>query len=161
MTVYDVREAIRAVVEDSDLTDPGDIAAKVVEQIPSRDLRPVLALVLREYVRTQLHSFERWRTRLEGEESQRPNRSAKREAIRAWARVLRKPVAVEDNVWKQFGECTVEDLRFLAVDRRQNAAESIAAAERFEKYTAAVDECGVEVVADLPDDVIASIESGD
>lgn len=159
MSDFDIRAAIRNVVEESNLSDPGDIAAKVIDQIPGRDLRAVLTVVLREYVRTQLHSFERWRA--PDPEPVKANRSAKVAAVRAWARMLRKPVAVEDNIWKQFGDCGVEDLLFLAEDRRRNAAESIAAAERFEKYVAAVEESGVDTVAELPDAVIASIEDGD
>jgi hypothetical protein len=63
-------------------------------------------------------------------------------------------------VWKQFGTCTAEDLAYLAADRRQNAAESIAAAQRFEKYAAALDEHSAYLVEDLPDSAIASIEDG-
>jgi len=163
MTEFNVRAVIREVVEESGLTDPGEIAAKVAENVPAKALRPVLAEVLRDTVRIALHSYKTWRQPSpEPERDRRPSsgRSAKVGAIRDWARVLRQPVAVEGNVWKQFGECSADDLAFLAVDRRENAAESLAAAVRFEKYAAALDEHGAEAVADLSDEVIASIEDG-
>lgn len=160
---YDIRAAIREVVETSDLTDPGEIAMKVAGDVPQKALRSALAVALRAMVRIELHSYTSWR-RPEPEPSRTgqptQTRSAKVAAVRAWARVLRKPVAVSENVWKAFGECTAEDLDFLAADRRENAAQSIAAAERFEKYAAALDEHGAATVADLPDDAIASIEDG-
>jgi hypothetical protein len=163
MTDFNLRATIREVVESSGLTDPGDIAAKVAENVPQKLLRTVLADALRDVVRIELHSYTSWR-RPEPEpnhgRSPSGSRSAKVAAYRVWARILRKPVAVEGNEWKAFGECGPEDLSFLAQDRRQNAAESLAAAERFEKYAAALEEAGAETVADLPDAVIASIEDG-
>jgi hypothetical protein len=158
MSDFDIRAAIREVVDSSDLTDPGEIAAKVAEQVPAPKLRHVLAMVLRDYVRVELHRYRTWRKPVEP--APKPARSPHQAAVREWVRVLRQPVAVEENVWKQFGECSADDLAFLAGDRRQNAADSIAAAERFEKYAAALDESGAETVADLSDAVIASIEDG-
>lgn len=163
MSTFDIRAAVREVIDTTDLTDPGDIALKVAENVPSKHLREVLAAVLRDFVRIEFHAYDRRRPSAEPTTERHPRgpRSAKVGAIRAWARLLRKPVAVEANVWKQFGECTLDDLGFLAEDRRRNAAESVAAAERFDKYSAAMAEYGVATVADLPDDVIASIEGGD
>lgn len=168
MTDFDIRAAIREVVETSDLTDPGEIATKVAEQVPAKALRGVLVDVLRDYVRITLHSFTSWRRPEPGQDSdaRRPisSRSAKVAAYqsqaREHARLLRQPVAVESNVWKQFGECSTDDLDFLASERRDNAARNLAAAERFEKYAAALEEHSAETVADLPDAVIASIEDG-
>lgn len=161
-TPYDIRQAIREVLATTDLVDPGDIAARVAADVPGREIRAVLAVVLRDFVRIELHGYgRRAESGRDNAAVPQPARSAKVSAIRTWARLLRKPVAVEGNAWKQFGECTLEDLGFLAEDRRQNAAESVAAAERFEKYAAALAERDVETVAALPDDVIASIEGGD
>lgn len=157
---FDINALIRDAVENG-VTDPGEIAAVVTPLVPAKLLRDVLRFVLRPYVRTYLHSYPTWRQpEPEPQEKRDPrqSRSAKVGAIRAWSKVLGQPVAVEANVWKKFGQCSSEDLGFLAADRRQNAAESVAAAERFEKYQAAMDEHCAETVADLPDSAIASIE---
>lgn len=153
MTDFDIRKAIRSVIDDTDLASPDDIAAKVVGDIPAKALRDVAQVLLREYVRIEL-------TRERMHESPRPmsSRSSKVSAIRTaaseWARRLRERVYVGDAEWKLLGECTYENLQYLAADRHEHAARNLAAAIRFEVLADALQKHGVEHVADLPSPVL-------
>lgn len=167
MTDYDVRAAIREVVEHSDLSDPGEIAAKVAENVPAKVLRTVFTDVLREYVRIALHSYSKWGragAAAEGDESEssaHPAKSAKVSGYQSWARILRQPVSVEGNAWKPFGQCFTADVDYLASSRRKIAENVLAEAARYEKYAAAMREHGAPVVSLLPEEVGMAIEGGD
>jgi hypothetical protein len=88
---FDLRSEVRAVLNDTSLSDPGDIADKVAEQIPARSLRRVLRHVLRSYVR-QVISQERTKfsgpSQLRHESHRRQRRIPSRaHDLRAWRAV--------------------------------------------------------------------------
>jgi len=163
-TDYDVRAAIRSVINETDLASPDDISDKVATNVPERQLRAVLADVLREFVRVELTRHRSGIASPVASQSESPVAaaavSAKRAAIVDYAaRWLRERVAVAENEWKLLGDCHRGDLLYLAEARRRNAERSLSAAGRYDRYAVALAEHGAARVADLPHAVIAAIES--
>lgn len=152
MTSYDIRAAIRTMIDETDLTAPEDIAARVVQEVPEDQLRAVLAMVLREYIRVELG---RQRMAPQPGPTPAPTRSAKVSAIRAAGpKWLRDRVFVGNSTWLMLGECGYEQLRYLESERRTNAARSVAAADRYARLAELVETYNVPRVADLPVEVL-------
>jgi hypothetical protein len=155
MTDFDLRTAVRAVIDETDLTDPGDIAAKVAEQIPAKILRAVVVSLLRDYVRVVFHSYPPMRG---GENHSRPkpvaSPSAKVSAIRRAAPgwLLRR-VHVGDS-YLMLSDCGYDHLAYLAQARHAKAAQTTAAAEWYERAAAAVRDAKVSTLGQLPADAL-------
>lgn len=159
---YDLRADVRAVLETSDLVDPGDIADKVAESIPARSVRAALRVTMRAYVRqvmresrtgaapnfqppamdeprTQTASAGGWKVR----------------AIReGWQKQLRSRVHVGDRVWKTLGDCGYDDLQAAAAEREQNAARNAAWARYYRRLAGLLTEHDAATVRDLPAEVL-------
>jgi hypothetical protein len=92
--------------------------------------------------------------------ARRPGRSAKVAAIRAagpkWLNDLLR-TAADPRGWKQIGDCSFSDLMFAVAERREQAARTSAAAERYERLAELVRSHGVERVRDLPASVLAQV----
>ncbi|HEY6110034.1 MAG TPA: hypothetical protein VIV56_14140 [Gemmatimonadales bacterium] len=152
MTDYDIRAAVRAVMDETDLTAPEEVAAKVAGDVPAKSLRPVLAFVLRDYVRIQF-GVERMSNHLHP----LPTRSAKVEAYREYAaRWLRERVHVGNSEYKLLGDCTLDNVRYLEAERRENAARSLAVAERFAQLAEVMARHKARRVADLSPQVLSA-----
>lgn len=153
MSAYDIRAAVKAVIDETDLTSPEEIAAKVAEMVPGRDLRPTLATVLRDFVRIELG---RARSGAYQPTAQVPpdrltNRSAKVSAIRdAAPRWLRERVYTGESGWLLLGDCSYDHLKYLQSERLENAARSAAAADRYGRLADLVKRHKVSRVSDLP-----------
>ena len=150
---YDLRDAVNAVL-DSGLTDYADIAAKVAENVPSREVRFCLAEALRSYVREQMSHRRAVNPVLKPATSpSSPTssaRSPKRDAIRAQhARFLLDLVHVQDGN-KPLGKCTYQDLMFAAEERRQMASANTAMANRYQQITELLRSHDVTTVEELP-----------
>lgn len=160
MTVdFDIRQAVRAVIDETDLASPDEIADKVVGNVPTSQLRRVVRVLLRDFVRIELHS---------GRQPAPPppvGQSSKVTAIRdaapRWAAMLRQRVHVGNSEWKFLAECSYENLMFLATERRQNAARNLKAANGYEVLAKALTTHGVSRVEDLPTSVVASLVEDD
>lgn len=162
---FNIRREIRAVIDETDLTSPHDIAAKVAENVPAKLLRLALAQALPEIARHELGVL---RSHLYNESAEVPargqarsNRSAKVVAIRqasaGWREALRERVHVGGGEWLLLAECTAEHLRYAAGERRLIASRTLVAAERYEQLGAACDEHGVDCVANLPESALAAL----
>jgi hypothetical protein len=173
--MFDIRTAIREVLDQTDITDPGDIAEKVAAEVPQDELRPVLTLVLRDFVRIEI-GLGRARHRAEatpesetprlepeatGRRAKQPfNPSTKVEGIRQTApRWLHDRVSVGDAGWKLTADCTYEDLKTLQLQRLKNAARSQAIAKWYGRLADLVRENQVDRVGDLPTDVLIAFEA--
>lgn len=159
-STFSIRSAVRAVIDDTDLASPEEIAAKVAESIPAKELRAVVAVVLRDYVRIQLHQGRLSTSFVSPSDVKpsdvKPNGSAKVRAIRdAAPRWLRDRVYIGAAGWTLLGECTYENLLYLESERLDNAAASTAAAQRYARLAALVKRYKVARVADLPKRVLA------
>jgi hypothetical protein len=153
MAEYDIRKAVKAVMDGSDLASPEEIATKVAEGVPPRNLRSVLATVLRVYVRVELGRERMATSPRQAPEAKAPvkaNRSAKVAAIREAApRWLRDRVFVGTQ-WLLLGDCSYVHLKFLESERTANASRSAAAAARYGHLAELVKQYHVSRVADLP-----------
>lgn len=151
---YDLRAAVLEVLDTSDLADLGDIAAKVAENIPARELRAALAESLRIYVQ-QINTQRRMSNPILHSDRVQSARSAKVAGIRdrhaAWLRDL---IHV-DGGHKPLGECTYEDLMFAAEERRVKARQNATQADRFEEIAKLLQAHSVETVAELPTSVLS------
>lgn len=168
MSDFDIRKAVHAVMAETDLTSPEEIAAKVAEDVPAKALRAVLARVLRTYVRIEL-GISRMPTMHVPDPANpvsSPNirtpgsaRSAKvraiREAAPGW---LRDRVYIGNHIWKMIGDCTYENLRYLESERVDNAERSRAAAARYGRLADLVKKHKAARVADLPAHVLIAGE---
>lgn len=83
------------------------------------------------------------------------NKSSRVAAIRSNHEKLLAQRVFARGEWKLLGDCTLQDVRDLAEQRRMVAARNEAVAERFEKLAARMDELGAATVRDLGAEVAA------
>jgi hypothetical protein len=153
MNDFDIRQAVRSVIEETDLTEPSEIAAKVAESVPPKQLRSALADILRPFIVSELG-----RLQLASATAIRHVPSAKRAAIvELGQRWLRQRVAV-DQTWKMVGDCTRDDCLTLAAERRRHAEQNAAAAATWEARAALLARHDAARLADLPADVLTEAE---
>lgn len=156
-TDFSLKAEIKKVVDTTDLADPREIAAKVAENIPAKMLRQALAQALPELVRVELTRSRRPPT------APAPSaHSAKRTAIaEMWRRHLRDRVHIGQSGWLLLGDCSAENFRTAAAERRALAIANSAAAEKYDRYADACDEHGVDRFADLPEALQAELLQGE
>lgn len=153
---------LRAIVLDligsTDLADPREIAAAVLQQSTRAEreafLRDTLTtgvrLILGEHRKSLIVPAQRptWES-AESTTRQRPTPSAKVAAIRdAWQGALAGRYSV-GGTWKVLAEFTADDALAVAAERRQQSADALAWAERFEALARAIKDAGAAVAADL------------
>jgi len=175
MSTYDLRADVKAVLESTSLTDPGEVADKVAESIPAKSLRSALRVTLRAYVRqvmaesrtlsapnfrpapvhpTPVSSGGHTRSGAQSRTAA-AGRSPKVRAIRdGWQRQLDARVHVGDSEWKFLGDCTHDNLNALAAEREANADKNRAWARHYRGLAALLTEHGAETVRDLPAEVL-------
>lgn len=158
MSDFDIRKAVLAVIDETDLATPEEIAAKVAESVPGRELRSVLAFVLRDFVRVELGRGRMASRAPERSTSAKPQRSAKVASIRDYGRRWLRDREFVGDTWKLLGDCSYENLRYLEADRVQNAARSTAAATRYGHLADLVKKHKTDRVAGLPDRVLDTLD---
>jgi hypothetical protein len=164
MSDFNLRAAVRDVIDSTDLADPRDVAAKVAESIPSRDLRRALTEALATFVRVEFGRGRMTSGRPAADETEHASaRSAKVAAFRKhaeqWRKKLRDRVHVGGSHWLLLADCSYENLTLAAEERRQLAAANAVAAERYERYAKAVEAAGVERFGDLPESTLRDLLS--
>lgn len=160
---------VRQVMDETDIADPHELAAKVAEMVPARLRLEALRQALPTFVRvrvTQDRGSHTVSPSARGSGNTNSGRSSKVAAIRAaapaWKKALRERLNVGDRVWRFLGECTIENLRFAAVQRRQMALHNSEAAGRYDRIADALETHSVETVQQLPEPVLAELfPSGD
>lgn len=148
-----IRKTVRAVIDETDLTTPEEIAAKVAESVPARQLRAVLAEVLQEYVRSELGRQERRSSLAMGHVP-----SAKRAAIVTYAQAWLRQRVVVAGEWKTTGDCTREDCIALADERQRHAEQNAAAAALWRARADLLRRHRVERLGELPVDALADVQ---
>jgi hypothetical protein len=159
MTTVNLRALIRDIAENSSLRGPREIAAKVAENIPAKQVRAALAEALVAYVREELTRARATSAPvLPGNVNSA--RSSKVAAIRdAWRRTLAGQFHVGAGVWQRLADCSREQVMFLAAERREMAERNAAAADMFDRLGAAMRKRHAKVVADLSEPVLAELLS--
>lgn len=152
MNRQDLVALVRQVQAGSGLSDPRDVAGKVLAQIPADLIREALELTLPEFCRVAM-SQERMAVR-----GSRPNANTKASMVRSWyQRFLAQSVDVTGKgTWKQLGQCTVDDVLALAAQRREQAAKSAAVADQFEWLAQEMRRARAKTVAKLPASTLQS-----
>jgi hypothetical protein len=155
MSDFSLAAAVRAALDETDLTDPFEIGRKIAESVPSKALRPALAEAVSYMVRTQFG-----RDRMARLGPVLPSRSSKVAALQAdaerWRAALHTRVSLGPNQFAMLGDLSYENLQYAAEDRRAKAAQNAAAAARFEWLAEQVQTHGVDRVRDLPDSLLRS-----
>lgn len=153
-----VRTHISHVIESSSLSDPREIADKIIESATAAEKREWLVEVLPSIV-AEVMRLERNQAMSMAHESRRPVRSAKVAGVRDWwSKFLESRIPVE-GVWKPVGELDAADLRSVIAEREKLAAEITAQAARFAHLLSLLAEFKVATVAELPRDAVAAVEA--
>ena len=142
---FDLRTLVDQVLADTDLTEPGDIAAEVAERTPRHELRGAYVVALAGYVRVINNASRHNNPILKPNSGQ----SAKVTAIRDWWRAALHDRVYVDKTWKTLGNCTYGDLMLVAKQRRELANANMVTADRYEALAQLLLTNGVDTVADL------------
>lgn len=161
MSAIDLRAMVREIADGSSLRGPREIAAKVAENVPAKQVRAALAEALVAYVREELTRARAVPAAPAPAGNRNSGRSSKVAAIReAWRRTLAGQFHVGEGRWARLAECSYEQVAFLAAERRDQAARNAAMAAVFERLATAMRTHGAAVVGDVPDETLAEILSG-
>lgn len=166
----DLRRTLRDLLEDTDITAPGDFASRLAEELRGPELRRTCELLLRGWVLREISVYQaqqRGSRKLapsEKEVAARPssvaNRSKRVAAIRAQApKWLRDRVSTGPGAkdWKMKGDCTYEDLLYLSKARNDAGEKLIRASQEYAELADLVAKNGVGKLRDLPPEVLAGI----
>jgi hypothetical protein len=147
-----LRDRIRALLRDTDETDPGRIADKIASDMLGEDQREWLLSLLRDAVREVIRQERSTDVAAQGESRADRFRNS-------WKRHLRDRVHVGDSVFKMFADCDLEQVRFLVSERRNQAARLLLKADQYEAVADAMVSADVARVSDLPDDTLGELLS--
>lgn len=185
MTDFNLRQLVREVLSTSLMPDPRDVATEVLRRISDDDLRVALAQCLSDVVREQIRAsrnsggipplppspveppvtpairlVEPPASAITKAPVSQVHRSSKVASYRAlgqkWLRE-RMYVSGDPREWKFMGDCGFADLMFAASQRREQAAQTNAAADRYEQLAALLRVHGVALVKELPADVLRGL----
>jgi hypothetical protein len=166
-----LNDRIRAKTAELDTADYTEVANALYAELDTKEIRAALKAILPNRVRTVLvnrlvrsvdrlaHAVGRPAKSTARSKDEAPvTRSgpSKADLIRLhYRRELHQPVHTKAGN-KFLGDCTIDDLTFAAVQRRDQADDLNRNAEAFEELVKAMSNRNVAVVRDLPEDVFAS-----
>ncbi len=147
--MFDYKEEIRSVMGSSSLRDPHDVAAKVSEQVPSRELRGVVRALLPLAVRDEIRSHR----------DDSPVPKTERHGRSRWADLAtsRPMWAVNGEGYQFLDELTLDQVRALAAQYQLKSEQMQAKSDRFTRLGDAMVAAGVDLVGDLPVDVFEQV----
>lgn len=156
-----VRERVLEILATSSLSDPRDIADKIIGDLTARERQAALAEVLPEYVRITLHAGRGHHPTSDEPGSTQGTRTqdVAEPGSSRWRRVSSvftgryKPL----DTWKPLRECTRDDVLALVDDYRKRAAQNTRKADQFEALAKRMAKAKVATVGDLPESVVEEI----
>lgn len=156
-------EIARVVLDRTTETNPKALATMCLHEATPEELASFFDYAIRQALRSaanstrQRHQPPLHLAKIDGEEVKVASKrmAAQREA---WSAYKRTRVSVVGE-WRLLGTLNVAEVRWVADFRRGQASTLSAKAEEFTQLAKAMEEHGVEVVADLEDRVIAGIGS--
>lgn len=156
--MFDPHSTARQVLTTTNLTDPADIADAVFDRTPEAAIRDAYRHLLRRVALDAIRMDRMTANEADPvvEPRRAPNRSPKVAAIRARHSQYLAQRVFALGVWKQLGDCTLEDVLDLAAQRREVAAQNAAQAERFEALAARMRTSGAGTVAALGAEAVAA-----
>lgn len=153
-TTFNLNQTIRDVIAEGVGPDPRDIATKVLELVPIGLERDLLAYLLPQHCRLIMIQPRA--------AAQRAMRRTSGELEGKW-RMVRETILTDpyevDGTWKLFGDLTVEDVLWLAEDRKRRGAELNAESERHSQLAAVMKRRKVSTVRELPLEQIEKVMS--
>lgn len=149
-----------AAAQDDVGPDPHDIAARVEPLIPETERHAVFLALLARYIVDTKPRLTQVLGPVRSPTAPPAARSAKVAAYREHARFLRLNVNVGPGERKWMEDCTYADLMFAAHNRRQKAAETVAAAEQYEELAALLKQHRATTVGRLPRRVLDAFLDG-
>lgn len=166
-TEFSLRRTVRAVLDESNETDPAALAEIALERIGDEDLRAALAETLPGYVRVQINrdnmDARMPAARTLAEASGSAGKSWKVRGIRAHGKsfrdsILKQRISVRDSAggktWKLYGDLDPDGLRALMADRTGAAEEILAEVERHRRVLKECERFGGVRVCDLPESAL-------
>jgi hypothetical protein len=153
---FNLMDVIRDIMNTTQHLGPDAIATEVAHRIPEDRKEQIF----RDALRTHVHSLmNRARSTATGKLPPLPNRSAKGDAIRAWAveqrnKRLTEQIHVGAGEWKLLADCTADNLRFAAHERITRAHFLIGKADAFDTLANVLDEMGAKTVRELPETIV-------
>lgn len=140
---------IRETHEETGAADPGEIAEKVLAQLPRNMIRVALTETLRSYVVKVLSN-----DRSTSASSPGPSRAG---VVRDWYKTwIHQPMFTGEE-WKPLGECTAEDVLGAVSERREHATRTNLVADQLQKVADEVRNRHLTFVSQLPPDVVAQV----
>lgn len=149
---FSISSAVRSVLNETDLTDPGDIADVVIKDMSEEVLKESFRFLLRDYVRVQFHGYPR------ADPPNRRPKSPKQDAIRAYAERWLHGRIFTGEEYKLRADCTQDDVQLIIAARFRERDKLDRAGKRWEAVLAEMIRHGYEVIGDLPTSVIFSYE---
>lgn len=147
---------IKRVLDETDITDPREIAVKVAGMIPEHRVHQILVDALVADVRTVMGS--RRNRAMSNALMSKPNRSAKVVGIRDWwSEMLAARVHVGSSRWVALGDCGDPELAFAEQERRADAERELQRADMYAQLRKLLRTYKVKTVADLPRDAVGGI----
>jgi hypothetical protein len=164
-----LRDLIRQVIADHPTEQIPELAKHVVTLTPAEDLSRFYEYTLRSKIVEVLSNDRNTAmahvfggapvSNEEPEDDDEDESEVHRESWKVtsvrnwWTKMLEASVYVEDKQKKLLGDCTAEECRFLATDRRTMADDLLNKADEFEKLAALIEEHNVSIVRELPEQV--------
>jgi hypothetical protein len=143
MTDYDVIAAFRVALNESTDPDPANVALAVAAAVPARQRAEALAQALVRLAPTVAGQQRRTAMPVA------PGRDRWSTAAAIYQHhLLAQRLRIGDE-WKLMGDCTADDLRAAASQRREHAAAVIVHADQLDRIAALLDERGALTVSDL------------
>jgi hypothetical protein len=155
-----VRSRIRDVIEQTNLSDPHEIAQAVAKGMTRAERERVFVDILTPYVLNHLGMERRTAqgVTLPRQAPVKSSSSAKRAEYRDWwDKLCGIPIVGADGTYIRMGRATAEDLDAAAARRHEQAAANTAAAVQYEKAAAAMREHGVKTLDGLPREVAVQV----
>lgn len=159
-------ELIRTTIQETNLTDPREIATAVAERTPVELVPDLYAKLLVQEVRMFL-STERRQVFSQARQLHEHAGSGKKPLGKArtratlvrdwWSEFKATRVHVGDSVWKTLGDCTFEDLRVLHDERASHAESVLQEAQRFDALSKLVEDAGVSTVGELDEVLVRGV----
>ncbi len=152
---YSINDDIYETVTTSGLTDKHELAAKIAESVPSKQLRATVEALLPQHV-LNVQSRVRGavfapRTGAEQRELTTTGRAARLRAMSAKDMVVHVPRDGSEHESMRLGDCTVDDLDAIACSYTQRAVDNRAFAAKYRKLAGVLSSAGVVRVDELPD----------
>jgi hypothetical protein len=156
---FDLAGLVQSVIEETGLSDPGDIAAKLLENMTAEQLDSVALALLRNWVRIQLHKLRVAPVRpAVREESGTARRAGARNSARRrdqltpqdrLERALSGPFCYNNVNWGRTGDLTVDQVRLIAASYHHSGSVLVDHGRNWDALAEAMVQHGVTRVRDL------------